>query len=67
MPLLVRSLLQSGKRIKIPRDGAVALLAGTDNPALGTVVDGRIICIAPGGRVISILLEHVNAYYFWVD
>lgn len=51
----------------MPRDGAVALLAGTDNPALGTVVDGRIICIAPGGRVASLPVDRVKAYYFWVD
>ena len=64
---VARWLLQSGKRIKMPRDGAVALLAEPENAALGTVVDGRVICIAPGGRVVSVPLERVKAYYFWVD
>ena len=64
---VARWLLQSGKRIKMPKDGAVALLSQTDNAALGTVVDGRVICIAPGGRVVSLPVDRVNAYYFWVD
>jgi hypothetical protein len=51
----------------MPRDGAVALLAEPENAALGTVVNGRVICIAPGGRVVSVPLDRVKAYYFWVD
>ena len=64
---VARWLLQSGKRIKIPRDGAVALLSQADNAALGTVVDGRVICISPGGCVVSLPVDRVSAYYFWVD
>ena len=51
----------------MPKDGAVALLAEPDNAALGTVVGERVICIAPGGRVVSLPLDRVKAYYFWVD
>ena len=64
---VARWLLQSGKRIKMPKDGAVALLSQADNAALGTVVDGRVICIAPGGQVVSLPVDRVKAYYFWVD
>ena len=51
---VARWLLQSGKRIKMPKDGAVALLSQAENAALGTVVDGRVICIAPGLSLIHI-------------
>ena len=64
---VARWLLQSGKLIKVPKDGAVALLADPNNAALGTVVDQHVICIAPGGRVISLSVDRVKAYYFWVD
>jgi hypothetical protein len=64
---VARWLLQSGRRIKIPKEGAIALLAEPENAALGTVVGRRVVCIAPGGRVVSVPLERVKAYYFWVD
>ncbi len=64
---VARWLLQSGKRIKMPKDGAIALLSQADNAALGTVVNGQVICIAPGGRVVSLPVDRVKAYYFWVD
>jgi hypothetical protein len=51
----------------MPKDGAIALLSQADNAALGTVVNGRVICIAPGGRVVSLPVDRVKAYYFWVD
>jgi hypothetical protein len=64
---VARWLLQSGRRIKIPKEGAIALLDEPENAALGTVVGRRVVCIAPGGRVVSVPLERVKAYYFWVD
>lgn len=64
---MARWLLQEGERIKMPVTGAVALIKDTDNPALGTVTDQGLICIAPGKRVICIPTSRVSAYYFWVD
>jgi hypothetical protein len=64
---MARWLLHSGTRIKIPRVGAVALLADPNNAALGTVTDQGLICIAPGGRVVCIPVGRVAAHYFWVD
>ena len=64
---VARWLLSSGKRIKIPRDGAVALIAQANSPALGTVVDERLIFISPGESVVSLPLGRVKAHYFWVD
>ena len=51
----------------MPRDGAIALLSQADDAALGTVIDQRVICIAPGGHVVSLPVDRVKAYYFWVD
>lgn len=64
---IARWLLEVGKRLTMPRHGAVVLLAKTDNPALGTVVNQRVICISAGGRVISLPVNRVLAHYFWVD
>jgi hypothetical protein len=64
---MARWLLQSGKRLKIPKVGAAALLAGTDNAALGTVTDQGLICIAPGKSVVCIPVERVSANYFWLN
>lgn len=64
---VARWLLMSGKRIKMPRDGAAALIARSKRPALGSVVDGRLIFISPGESVVSLPLGRVKAYYFWAD
>ena len=64
---LARWLIHEGERIKVPRVGAVALLAEPDNAARGTVTDQGLICIAPGSRVVCIPVERVSAHYFWVD
>ena len=64
---VARWLLKSGKQIKMPTDGAVALIARSKRPALGSVVDDRLIFIAPGESVVSLPLGRVKAYYFWVD
>tara|TARA_B100001939_G_C16526218_1_gene440073 strand:+ start:130 stop:324 length:195 start_codon:yes stop_codon:yes gene_type:complete len=64
---MARWLLQEGRRIKMPVTGAIALIKNPDNPALGTVTDEGLICIAPGQRVVCIPTSRVPAYYFWVD
>ena len=64
---VARWLLQEGKRLKLPEHGAVALLADPTNPALGSVVDGGIVFIAPGKQVARISASRVLAYYFWID
>ena len=64
---MARWLMHEGKRLKLPEVGAVALLAEPDNAALGTVTDQGVICIAPGGCVVSVPVSRVSAHYFWVD
>ena len=64
---VARWLLQEGKRLKLPEHGAVALLADPTNPALGSVVEGSIVFIAPGKQVARVPVSRVSAYYFWID
>ena len=64
---LAKWLLQTGRRLTLPRHGAVALLADPTSPALGSVVEGGIVFIAPGKRVVRAPLPFVPAYYFWID
>ena len=64
---LARWLLQEGKRLKLPEHGAIALLADPTNPALGSVVEGSIVFIAPGKQVARVPVSRVSAYYFWID
>ncbi len=64
---VVRWLLQSGKRLKMPEHGAVALIADPQNAALGTVIDGSLVFISPGKRVVRVPVGRVKAHYFWVD
>ena len=64
---LAKWLLQTGRRLTLAEHGAVALLADPTSPALGSVVDGSVILIAPGKRVIRIPTPRVSAYYFWID
>jgi hypothetical protein len=64
---LARWLLEEGRRLKLPEHGAVALLADPTSPALGSVVDGSIVFISPGKRVVRIPASRASAYYFWID
>ena len=64
---MARWLIREGKRLKMAKVGAVALLAEPNNAALGTVTDQGLICIAPGGSVVSVPVERVSAHYFWID
>ena len=64
---MARWLLQSGKRLKIPKVGAAALLVEPNNAALGTITDQGLICLAPGGQVVCVPVERVNAHYFWLN
>lgn len=64
---LARWLLQEGKRLKLPEHGAIALLADSTNPALGSVVRGSIVFIAPGKQVVRVPVSRVPAYFFWID
>ena len=64
---LARWLLDEGKRLKLPEHGAIALLADPTSPALGSVVEGSIVFIAPGKRVVRVPASRVLAYYFWID
>ena len=51
----------------MPEHGAIALLADPTSPALGSVVEGSILFIAPGKRVVRVPVSRVSAYYFWID
>lgn len=64
---LARWLLDEGKRLKLPEHGALALLADPTNPALGSVVEGSVVFIAPGKQVARAPVSRVSAYYFWID
>ena len=64
---LAKWLLKTGKRLTLPKSGAVALLADPTSPALGTIVEESIVFISPGKRVVRINLNRVRAYYFWID
>lgn len=64
---LARWLLDEGKRLKLPEHGALALLADPTNPALGSVVEGSVVFIAPGKQVARVRVSRVAAYYFWID
>jgi len=64
---LARWLLDEGKRLKLPEHGALALLADPTNPALGSVVEGSVVFIAPGKQVARVPVSRVSAYYFWID
>lgn len=64
---LARWLLSEGKRLKLPVHGAIALIADPTSPALGSVVEGSIVLIAPGKRVVRVPVSRVTAYYFWID
>ena len=64
---LAKWLLQTGERLTLPKHGAVALLADPTSPALGSVVEGTLVFISPGERVIRVKANRVSAYYFWID
>ncbi len=64
---LAKWLLETGERLALPRHGAIALLADPTSPALGSVVEGSIVFISPGKRVVRASTNRVPAYYFWID
>ena len=64
---LARWLLQTGRRLTLPEHGAVALLANPTSPALGSVVNGSVVFISAGKRVVRVPTSRVSAYYFWID
>tara|TARA_R100001510_G_C7624332_1_gene184506 strand:+ start:884 stop:1258 length:375 start_codon:yes stop_codon:yes gene_type:complete len=64
---LAKWLLQTGRRLTLPEHGAVALLANPTSPALGSVVNGSVVFISAGKRVIRVPTSRVSAYYFWID
>lgn len=62
--LLVRWMLQNGKRLKQPVVGAVALLPANVGSALGTLVDDGLLFISPRGKVILAPAVNCSGYYF---
>ena len=64
---LAKWLLKTGERLRLPKHGAVALLADPTSPALGTVVEDSIVFISPGKRVVRVPTRRISAYYFWID
>lgn len=65
--LLVRWMLQNGKRLAEPVVGAVALLPANVGSALGTVVDNGLLFISPRGRVILAPTSNDAGHYFWMN
>lgn len=64
--LLVRWMLQNGKRLQAPRAGAVALLPASVGSALGTIVEDGALFLSPGGTVIRAPLPAEVGHFFWM-
>jgi hypothetical protein len=64
--LLVRWMLQNGKRLKEPAVGSVALLPANVGSALGTWVDNGLLFISPRGKVILAPAVNCAGHYFWM-
>jgi hypothetical protein len=65
--LLVRWMLQNGKRLKEPVVGAVALLPANVGSALGTWVDNGLLFISAKGKVILAPTVNSASHFFWMD
>lgn len=65
--LILRWLLENGRRIKEPRPGAVALLPGYAGAALATALEGGVLFIAPSQNVVRSQLPEGVGHYFWMN
>jgi hypothetical protein len=65
--MIVRWLLEHGRRINAPRHGAVVLLPGLAGAALATALDGDVLFIAPSQNVVRSQLPEGIGHYFWMD
>lgn len=65
--LLVRWLLQNGKRLKEPRPGAVALLPAAVGSALSTILEDGALFLAPNGTVTRAPLPAGVGHFFWMN
>lgn len=65
--LLVRWMLQNGKRLTEPVIGAVTLLPANVGSALGTVVDDGLLFLSPRGKVILAPSINGAGHYFWMN
>lgn len=66
--LILRWLLEHGRRIEAPQAGAVALLPGTAGAALATVLeDGTLLFIAPSQNVVRSRLPNGTGQFFWME
>jgi hypothetical protein len=65
--LLLRWLLQNGRRLREPCAGAVALLPATTGFALGTILEDGALFLSPGGAVIRAPLPKNVGHYFWMN
>lgn len=64
--LLVRWMLQNGKRLKEPMVGSVALLPANVGSALGTLVEDGLLFISPRQKVILAPAMNCTGHYFWM-
>jgi hypothetical protein len=64
--LLVRWMIENGKRMRKPDIGAVALLPAAIGSALGTIVEDGALFLSPGGTVIKAPLPSGVGHYFWM-
>lgn len=65
--LLVRWLLENGKRIKDARPGAVALLPASIGSALSTIVEDGALFLSPAGMVVKAPLPAGVGHFFWMN
>ena len=64
---IVRWLLENGRRLDAPKEGAVALIDGTKGAALGTATDYGLIFLGPGGNVVHSPIVPPSIHYFWMN
>jgi len=65
--LLVRWMIDNGKRLKEPLAGAVMLLPASVGSALGTIVEDGVLFLSPGGTVVKALLPRNIGHCFWMN
>jgi len=65
--LLVRWMLQNGRRLKEAKPGAVALLPSSIGSALGTILEDGALFLSPAGMVIKAPLPAGIGHFFWMN
>jgi hypothetical protein len=65
--LLVRWVIQNGRRQRQPQTGSVVLLPAAVGSALGTIVEDGTLFLSPGGTAIKAPLPTDVGHFFWMQ